>query len=352
MNRHLLYIWYVVIVFLLGCSSGNDEVQTKARLIIDASVLGTRAGVEASNSNEMMKTLQIFVVRPNGEIEFTEIVNGNSGFVAYDKEIEVIPYEKKKLYLFANMNENVGTYNGEGVFTLYDFSRLQKGTAFNAEEISNLVVDEHGIDGPLPMFGYEEVEVKNTVTHADIIYMIRTVSKFTFRFENKTDIPVSISDVSIVNVADRSYLVPHINAPSNWLEWMLEDANDGYDDTASGGYNNDAKWIKDYDTPVNITYSPKEMDISWSGIGTWESTDYIYVHESKYNVDLQSNNNQQYTLNLKINGDPRSAPLPDIHSLVRNTHLIIQATINPVDLSWKVSVCPYGSYVLQPEFGL
>ena len=76
----------------------------------------------------------------------------------------------------------------------------------------------------------------------------------------------------------------------------------------------------------------------------------IYLLEGKHSDD--NNKENPYLLTLGVNGTELKSYLPNLPQLPRNTHVVVNITINEHAMDCIVDVRPYTGITLEPDFGL
>jgi len=100
------------------------------------------------------------------------------------------------------------------------------------------------------------------------------------------------------------------------------------------------------------TYS-KEYSFSIPSGCTKKVLPSIYQLEGKYNAAV-TDETQRYKTSITLDGGVGTleAFLKGLPNLVRNTHAVVDITINESNITWEVDVIPYSSVELRPSFGL
>lgn len=326
-NRLLTIAWCTLLACAFtSCAKEEWGVQEKVRLSIRTALTDYGFASRNNLANEAMHDLRIIIQRPDGSVEHNRYYKFGSYVLESDEMVfEVVPDETKKVYLFSN-SENIPSLN------LADID-----TKAELDAVGNFVLTS-SVGTPLPMSAVHEVEVEKE-DKTEQLYIVRTACKVTFEFDNQTGGTVLIGGWKLDAVADRSFLMPHINE-QNWMGSMVTDAEDGED--------TDSHWITDYEVPSGVANKVFEENLDLS-VGSTAVTGPVYFHETK---NIPSGNGQQYEVGVMINNQYHTAILPNLKSMVRNTHVKINVTITRSEVTCKVSVYPYGEVILNPSFGL
>ena len=317
----------------------------------DISQSGTRASdiyPEAPvNDNEKMKTLRIIVVRNNDNIvEHNRIYNLEVASTdCYSEPMKVIGNEKKRIYLFANEATEIKTtgFFPKRKLVECDFEKIQPGSLFFTDYISSLTIrlgsNMERIDGPLPMSGLYMVDVPAEDCERELSIM-RAAVKFTFNITNKSSRSIEITKLTIDKMAEREYYLPH-NA--TYIERETTEGTKFWD-------------INSFDVPTLKGYYTYDASSLFKGQllpgdeNTKTNEQPIYLLEGKHSDD--NNKENPYLLTLGVNGTELKSYLPNLPQLPRNTHVVVNITINEHAMDCIVDVRPYTGITLEPDFGL
>ncbi len=350
---------------MVSCGNEDDALQTggkDAKLYIKIATLDktlAKVGEKDLLDNEKMHSVRIIVLHENGTVE-------HNRYYALGTAQEYVPYvvlpvtasEKKTVYVFAN-EESVGEVEGvAGNMSLTKFfDTYIKGANGFKENINKIYYTPDYSDGKNIAMSCEpkEVEIGKSGTVKETFYVVRVATKFTVNFKNLRPDPVTVENFSIKEYADKNFLMAHVGSYpqsatySNWVDWLraVSDASsvdDSYAQTDAAG------WLTDYALPtqsaVNKVYTyntPFNVTASTDGItcGTPDVTPVFYLPESKSNPDDQ--NVQHYTLTVTIDGvaTPFECELPNLKSLFRNTHVVIDVTCKSNGITTEIFVRPW-----------
>lgn len=415
-HRHIMGIGLLVCGLLgfVSCTGEPLEQPHKKKdnnvfLTFHAAVAGasTRAG-EDLKADERVTRLRIVIVSKGrgvseGTDEETEtadrmwMVEHNSvrsgvsegSLLPYEYTFEVAPGCQKRIYLIAN-EEGLVDANGE----LLDFSA---NSFIPDKNTGKAPVDDYVlgcnryqyIPSAIPMTAMYEIEVptadkitNNEYKWPNPLYVVRTATKFSFAFTNLSQRNnVSVTSIELKNIADRMYLMPHVNKKEgnywvvqdngetytekiltgqDWVNWMVEETEKEEGDT---------EWLTDYEMPsgnkeaavTKIFSTPITIDIAPSA--AVEVPNAIYLPESKTlkpnddtTYDLQEYSITIHTKKEFLNGmkseTDYTAQLPHLASLFRNTHVQVNITFDDDTPKFEVEVIPYNVVTLDPSFGL
>ena len=324
----------------------NAVGRTDARALTDAEEEYYK---DALASCEEMHRLRFVVVRPDGTVEHNRLLNLYNPAERYGYEsFEVVGGEKKTVYLFVNESTNDGSYGpfevkaDNATTTKYDLNQIEVGKSFPTDDIKALVIkladgeSEWPSSNPLPMNGIGEVDVPKSGFVQKTMYVTRAAVKFTYRFTNKTSQDYTLQGLTIDKVTDKEYYMP--NNPTPALKDVTKD--------------NPITDLTIHPETVYKTYS-KEYSFSIPSRCTKKVLPSIYQLEGKYNAAV-TNETQRYKTSITLDGGVGTleAFLKGLPNLVRNTHAVVDITINESNITWEVDVIPYSSVELRPSFGL
>ena len=324
----------------------NAVGRTDARALTDAEEEYYK---DALASCEEMHRLRFVVVRPDGTVEHNRLLNLYNPAERYGYEsFEVVGGETKTVYLFVNESTNDGSYGpfevkaDNATTTKYDLNQIEVGKSFPTDDIKALVIkladgeSEWPSSNPLPMNGIGEVDVPKTGFVQKTMYVTRAAVKFTYRFTNKTSQDYTLRGLTIDKVTDKEYYMP--NNPTPALKDVTKD--------------NPITDLTIYPETVYKTYS-KEYSFSIPSGCTKKVLPSIYQLEGKYNAAV-TDGTQRYKTSITLDGGVGTleAFLKGLPNLVRNTHAVVDITINESNITWEVDVIPYSSVDLRPSFGL
>ena len=326
----------------------NAVGRTDARALTDAEEEYYK---DALASCEEMHRLRFVVVRPDGTVEHNRLLNLYNPAERYGYEsFEVVGGETKTVYLFVNESTNPDYPHGPfkevkadntTTYTKFDLNDIKVGQRFPTD-INALVIKladdetEWPSLSPLPMNGIGEVDMPKTGFVQKTMYVTRAAVKFTYRFTNKTSQDYTLRGLTIDKVTDKEYYMPNNPIPS------LTDV------TA----NNPITELTIYPEANYATYS-KEYSFSIPSGCTKKVLPSIYQLEGKYNATM-ADATQRYKTSITLDGGVGTleAFLKGLPNLVRNTHAVVDITINESNITWEVDVIPYSSVELRPSFGL
>lgn len=327
-------------------SSGNGE----ATLLMNIEPLGqSRAGASGLLSNEKMRSVRVIVLHADGTVEHNRPFTLEGAQAQKRILLKVTPGEKKKIFLFAN-EESVASVEGvsdENLSLTDFFDGFSDGDAGLESAVNALYyAPDFTEDKPIPMSSEYEIDFPSKGNFDGTFYVVRVATKFTVNFRNMRGEDVTVESFSIARHADKNYLMAHVgNSEQNlklfngktWIEWLKEvseasSENDDYSVTEAAG------WLKDYELPSQAdktkTYTQEQPinvgkgDLQTSKPG--EASACFYLPESKNLKAGAADGEQEYTMTVAVGGvaDPFVFALPNLKSLFRNTHVIVNISFN------------------------
>lgn len=357
------YFYAIVIVlgFLVSCSSGNEPIggldidvaeheTVVMKLLVNASNISSSPLAESTaakvdpvkmmslpeDDGEKMKTLRIIVVRPNGVVEHNKYFDLSQPNTTFSTELEVRKSETKKIYLFAN--EKTTKANGKKIID-FDFNSIAPNYNFPADALKNLLMETNlnneVLPSPVPMTDCHTVAAPDHDFSVDLS-ITRAVVKFTLKIKNETPNPISINDIEIYKLANKSYVLPRVteySAGNGIINFIVPTI--GNNNYYMFTYKQDGEFV----IPGKQTAGSKNvLDIR-----------KIYLLEGKYTDSVDARN---YSISLTINGIKQTQYFPNLKQLPRNTHVVVIITLTDVSLNWEAEVIPFTSVDLNPSFGL
>lgn len=317
------------------------------------------------NSYEVMHTLRIIIVRPDGTVEHNELLSNSfpaAGLTQYSgARYPVIGGEQKTVYLFAN----------EASMPKVDFNKYPVSSNIEPVEFDNLTIPSGGkrvlIDNRpngqemnVPMSECFKINVRKAekdggnYDQAADLFITRAAVKYSFHFTS-TEAPHEsyyITRIDVSGIADLEYLLPN-NAtyvPSKYPSTFSD------------------RWIKKYDTPNSVTAGTYSLIPVGSGKGieipstlkpltdTIHYAPPIYLPESPTPDEGKFKVTFWYTgCDIENGHQPteghETAELPNLPALPRNTHVKVNVLLTKGDIKCTVDILPYSAVPLNPEFG-
>lgn len=387
--RHILSLASIACLLMLSaCGRGGDTVfmddeavfteEDMVTLVLNTDVIGmTRAGVTDVPDNEKMKTLRIVILHPDGTVEHNKFIDFESGQTEYNTQIfKVKNREKKTIYLLANEK----SVNG-----LPDLDVYTSGMAgFKAAVDDFHFVPVFAQDTPIPMSSVYEIEIGTGTNRIECqYYLVRAATKFTFRFKNLWSYDMKVTGLTVSNIADRMYLMPHKQNPGTpllflendgsktslyWVDWLKKVSDETLqypDDKTLADWRG---WINDYDIPGTATQAKRDITPAsftvpkYNNSTPGEAEFYLYLPESKNLINAADPYGEQaYTMDITFEYTQRGKTytkkfsgeaFDNLRALFRNTHVVVDVALiqgNTITLTY--TVCPWLEYTIEiPSF--
>lgn len=224
--------------------------------------------------------------------------------------------------------------------SLTNLSLPRKGQTWNGTEVDDYVL--HSLpENRLPFTSKYEIEVNEEDVAATCYIAIASI-KFSLDFTNNTKKEIEVKSLKISSIADRSYLLPHLDSKEDWDKWIESVTSD------------DKEYITAYSIPTDTQHQEFEVKANKTatetddGNGTDDATgntsdgssfivetgktytfDSFYCHESKF--ILQGETEQHYSIQFEIGDKTYYGEIDGLKSLIRSTHVTIHININKLD---------------------
>ncbi|WP_455621026.1 hypothetical protein [Parabacteroides sp.] len=361
------------LLHLPGCRS-EEEIPTPAT---KGSGLSIRVAFQAGENIpgcEMVQTLRLIVIDENGNVDkisdaplsppkltkaTEESGTGSNRYIyTYEADNEEITPGQKTIYALAN---------AEGIIQEIE-NDLQKPLSSSlGNELKERLANYEMSDQMIVKTSNDpdwNVPITSRANHVTIqpgsaedpqeveIVMVYAAVKFDLSFSyeqqnSSSNGQIEIESWQIAQIADRSYLIPHIE--DNAWETLLAGCGNAYT-----GIDSEQNWVFDYNIPEQTGHgihiqalSPaltiKDNETRSDGIT-------YYLHESKYFPEERDSDSreeegnaveepkeQQYTLTAKVKiGNSSfflSGKFHNLKSLVRNTHVIVEAKVQEKNIN-------------------
>lgn len=405
MNRKFLALLSIILIFGFGpasCSSDSDPVPVPdtpgdelVTLVLDLSVntgmpssrmdeaasrsshpgderVVSRAseGVdfeEADDAFEKAKTLRVIITRPsaNNVVEHNFSTKYDEVWETLDaQKFNVISGERKNVYLIVNESGLPEALQDqlkgieEGAPLAVDLAALTIDVEPGAKYIDNSATEKY-----IPMTEFYELHVPyaSTLTAVEdgkkvwspkyTLFVTRTATKFSFTATRAEGAILSkglqITSITFSGTTEgtgldtQEYLFPRntVYSPTK-LEASTEKLN--------------GREIISFVTPpttetYSYTFTPENFGLFGSSMS--ESIKPAYIPSDYF---LESGLKEFIvTVTTKVDDEVKvwSAPFPNLPSLPRNTHVIVNFTFNMTDIEAQVDLVPYIGVWLDPVFG-
>lgn len=265
--------WLSLPALLLAASSCINEYPddyapggTKIGLALTVALADTPTGDEddAASNVERMHDLRVIITRREGNeetleynrhIDLSDSVNGCWKFGYLDSDSlrftlpQAGPYH---LYLFANCDTILAAgLKGKDGSSNAEYLKALKEVTYTNEQLQACIKGEDGKGGGLPMCSEYDVDVEATSTIDEPTVkeclIVRAANKITLRYINGRQHPIFVQNWSLASVADKAYLLPHVDE-MNETNTTLFSSYDG--------------WIDWYEKHIASHQHPSELEFS------------------------------------------------------------------------------------------
>lgn len=366
---------------LVACGGQEESLPdaTEAALYLNIETIArSRSGVADMPDNEKMKSVRVILLHADGSVEHNKYYKLGDASEQKMILLKVKSNEDKKIFLFAN-EESVSKIEGAtggsqsltGFFDNYTTGTQGFETAVNALYFA----PDYSGGKPIPMSSMYEIKFPEKGNFDGTFYVVRVATKFMVNFKNWRGEKVTITDLSIANHADKNFLMAHVDDTQRnrdlfngktWINWLKDvseasSENDDYATTEAAG------WLMDYQLPnqadkaKTYTHGPVVVGLPTVDLdkpqnskpGLAEDIPIFYLPESMNYKAGATDGEQEYTMTVNIDGldEPFVNTLPNLKSLFRNTHVVVNVTLYR-NQKIEVEVIPYSEVKLDPIFGL
>ena len=374
----------ILMMSLTGCSLVmDDDTRTpsdgKATLILNIATsregtpgIGTSSptrGVTVTpddyygpETGELMRTLRVIIANGAGMVEHNLFFD-NLGQVSSHTtdKVHVVGNDRKTIYLIAN--EEAFTLEGDVTDPAKLLGSLTAGSDIDETAMKNLVLmaDKHKPDWNdnskrlLPMTNIEHFNVGEAYEepYSATLYVHRAAVKYTFLFNNETNLPVSLDSIYLRGESDREFLFPVVAG------YNMDNKDDNmYRPTA-------------YHTPRETKFRevrekigipipskqpgyriPRSLYFTEGSRLAGTHTEGDKIIEDVYKVSVVINGVQTPWRKLDWFYPEKPSEIKEMTELPRNTHVVVQFTLTPKGISAVACVQPYAEQKLEPFFGL
>lgn len=321
-------------------------------------------------TGELMRTLRVIIANGAGQVEHNiffdnlagEINDGNGiDQVKTTDQVKVIGNDRKTIYLIAN--EGAITLEGDEPDASKLLGSFTTGTDIDEAAMKSLVLmaDKHKADWnddtkrllPITNIEYFDVGQPYEEPYTANLYVHRAAVKFTFLFNNETNLPLSLDSILLIGDSDREFLFPNA---------------DGYTD-----YDKPDNMYRPtvYHTPAGTNFRQAREKMGFTipskqpGFRVPRSL-YFTEGSRLLGTHIQSKETIEdvYKVAVVINGvrtpwrkldwfyPENPTEMKEMTDLPRNTHVVVQFTLTPRGLSAVACIQPYAEQKVAPFFGL
>lgn len=338
-----IILFGLLLLGICSCGEGSDEpLAAPVPVLLDLDIaLATRADGEQIPAWEEVKQLRIILMDEEGNVECNQL------FTGLTPEVSGPPYRyvfnvqlktttgQKRLYAVANAED----IDFEGSTR----EKVKLNAVTTAAQLEGLVMTgeirdaTNGGDQPIPLASkcYEiDLNTGDAVVKQEVVMAYAAV-KFDFTYVNMLSEAIEIDSWAVSEVSQGSYLIPHIGEEA-WEQLIVLGGTE-----SSRPDDPNAPWVTDYEIPSGYVHGTYEHaytpSIQLGNEATASDKNIYYMHESKSLLTVSqskaTSEEQQYSLTLTVRKTGETTPIrlsamfPNLKSLVRGTHVKVQATI-------------------------
>lgn len=374
----------ILMMSLTGCSLVmDDDTRTpsdgKATLILNIATsregtpgIGTSSptrGVTVTpddyygpETGELMRTLRVIIANGAGMVEHNLFFD-NLGQVSSHTtdKVHVVGNDRKTIYLIAN--EEAFTLEGDVTDPAELLGSLTAGSDIDETAMKNLVLmaDKHKPDWNdnskrlLPMTNIEHFNVGEAYEepYSATLYVHRAAVKYTFLFNNETNLPVSLDSIYLRGESDREFLFPVVAG------YNMDNKEDNMYRPTAYHTPRETKF-REVREKIGISIPskqpgyriPRSLYFTEGSRLAGTHTEGDKIIEDVYKVSVVINGVQTPWRKLDWFYPEKPSEIKEMTELPRNTHVVVQFTLTPKGISAVACVQPYAEQKLEPFFGL
>ena len=374
----------ILMMSLTGCSLVmDDDTRTpsdgKATLILNIATsregtpgIGTSSptrGVTVTpddyygpETGELMRTLRVIIANGAGMVEHNLFFD-NLGQVSSHTtdKVHVVGNDRKTIYLIAN--EEAFTLEGDVTDPAELLGSLTAGSDIDETAMKNLVLmaDKHKPDWNdnskrlLPITNIEHFNVGEAYEepYSATLYVHRAAVKYTFLFNNETNLPVSLDSIYLRGESDREFLFPVVAG------YNMDNKEDNMYRPTAYHTPRETKF-REVREKIGISIPskqpgyriPRSLYFTEGSRLSGTHTEGDKIIEDVYKVSVVINGVQTPWRKLDWFYPEKPSEIKEMTELPRNTHVVVQFTLTPKGISAVACVQPYAEQKLEPFFGL
>ena len=374
----------ILMMSLTGCSLVmDDDTRTpsdgKATLILNIATsregtpgIGTSSptrGVTVTpddyygpETGELMRTLRVIIANGAGMVEHNLFFD-NLGQVSSHTtdKVHVVGNDRKTIYLIAN--EEAFTLEGDVTDPAELLGSLTAGSDIDETAMKNLVpmADKHKPDWNdnskrlLPITNIEHFNVGEAYEepYSATLYVHRAAVKYTFLFNNETNLPVSLDSIYLRGESDREFLFPVVAG------YNMDNKEDNMYRPTAYHTPRETKF-REVREKIGISIPskqpgyriPRSLYFTEGSRLAGTHTEGDKIIEDVYKVSVVINGVQTPWRKLDWFYPEKPSEIKEMTELPRNTHVVVQFTLTPKGISAVACVQPYAEQKLEPFFGL
>ena len=374
----------ILMMSLTGCSLVmDDDTRTpsdgKATLILNIATsregtpgIGTSSptrGVTVTpddyygpETGELMRTLRVIIANGAGMVEHNLFFD-NLGQVSSHTtdKVHVVGNDRKTIYLIAN--EEAFTLEGDVTDPAELLGSLTAGSDIDETAMKNLVLmaDKHKPDWNdnskrlLPITNIEHFNVGEAYEepYSATLYVHRAAVKYTFLFNNETNLPVSLDSIYLRGESDREFLFSVVAGS------FIDNKEDNMYRPTAYHTPRETKF-REVREKIGISIPskqpgyriPRSLYFTEGSRLAGTHTEGDKIIEDVYKVSVVINGVQTPWRKLDWFYPEKPSEIKEMTELPRNTHVVVQFTLTPKGISAVACVQPYAEQKLEPFFGL
>lgn len=374
----------ILMMSLTGCSLVmDDDTRTpsdgKATLILNIATsregtpgIGTSSptrGVTVTpddyygpETGELMRTLRVIIANGAGMVEHNLFFD-NLGQVSSHTtdKVHVVGNDRKTIYLIAN--EEAFTLEGDVTDPAELLGSLTAGSDIDETAMKNLVLmaDKHKPDWNdnskrlLPITNIEHFNVGEAYEepYSATLYVHRAAVKYTFLFNNETNLLVSLDSIYLRGESDREFLFPVVAG------YNMDNKEDNMYRPTAYHTPRETKF-REVREKIGISIPskqpgyriPRSLYFTEGSRLAGTHTEGDKIIEDVYKVSVVINGVQTPWRKLDWFYPEKPSEIKEMTELPRNTHVVVQFTLTPKGISAVACVQPYAEQKLEPFFGL
>ena len=374
----------ILMMSLTGCSLVmDDDTRTpsdgKATLILNIATsregtpgIGTSSptrGVTVTpddyygpETGELMRTLRVIIANGAGMVEHNLFFD-NLGQVSSHTtdKVHVVGNDRKTIYLIAN--EEAFTLEGDVTDPAELLGSLTAGSDIDETAMKNLVLmaDKHKPDWNdnskrlLPITNIEHFNVGEAYEepYSATLYVHRAAVKYTFLFNNETNLPVSLDSIYLRGESDREFPFPVVAG------YNMDNKEDNMYRPTAYHTPRETKF-REVREKIGISIPskqpgyriPRSLYFTEGSRLAGTHTEGDKIIEDVYKVSVVINGVQTPWRKLDWFYPEKPSEIKEMTELPRNTHVVVQFTLTPKGISAVACVQPYAEQKLEPFFGL
>ena len=374
----------ILMMSLTGCSLVmDDDTRTpsdgKATLILNIATsregtpgIGTSSptrGVTVTpddyygpETGELMRTLRVIIANGAGMVEHNLFFD-NLGQVSSHTtdKVHVVGNDRKTIYLIAN--EEAFTLEGDVTDPAELLGSLTAGSDIDETAMKNLVLmaDKQKPDWNdnskrlLPITNIEHFNVGEAYEepYSATLYVHRAAVKYTFLFNNETNLPVSLDSIYLRGESDREFLFPVVAG------YNMDNKEDNMYRPTAYHTPRETKF-REVREKIGISIPskqpgyriPRSLYFTEGSRLAGTHTEGDKIIEDVYKVSVVINGVQTPWRKLDWFYPEKPSEIKEMTELPRNTHVVVQFTLTPKGISAVACVQPYAEQKLEPFFGL